>query len=83
MIHLVAAHDPDDGIWGPVLLTSLSSSARLGLLLSVLMSVDEDAGPSDGLYCVVMAGVGPSLSSRPRSGGRLGDGLWPGSAYFS
>lgn len=52
-------HDPDEGLWGRVLLALLGVGlVGVGLLLAVMLGIDEDAGPDDHLYAVALAGAG-------------------------
>jgi hypothetical protein len=51
--------DRDEGLWGRVLLAILGFGLLgLGVIAAVMMTIDEDAGPMDGLYGLVIAGVG-------------------------
>ena len=46
-----APHDRDEGLWGRVLLAILGLGlVGPGLLAAVMMTLEEDAGPDDGLY---------------------------------
>lgn len=52
-------HDPDEGLWGRVLRAVMGMGlVALGLLLSVMMTIDEDARPNDFVSGLVMVGIG-------------------------
>ncbi|MFT3834612.1 MAG: hypothetical protein QM711_15040 [Micropruina sp.] len=53
------AHDPDEGFRGRVFLVVLGFGlAALGFFGAVTMTMDEDAGPYDGLYGLAVLSLG-------------------------